>query len=98
MTDTEQGLTEAQRAVIREFLTSVDDVRKEQIRYVLASAENVRGHAKSLTLTESFAAFSYELNTFQRSSILTRLRQRACQRASDIINEYFELIEGEENG
>lgn len=91
-------MTEEQQATIREFLTSVDDVRKEQIRFVLASAENVRGHAKSLTLTESFAAFSHELNTFQRSSILKRLRQRACQRASEIIEEYFHILEGEENG
>ena len=88
-------LNDADRAIIREFLTGVDDFRKEQIRFVLSSAINARTHASELTLTESFAAFSHELNTFQRTSILTRLRQRACQRASDIIEEYLKTLEGE---
>jgi hypothetical protein len=92
-------LDDADKAIIRDFLTGVDDVRKEQIRFVLSSAINVRTYASSLSLTESFAAFTHELNTFQRTSILTRLRQRACQRASDIIDEYLKTLEGEvENG
>ena len=88
-------LDDAQKALIREFLTSATSVRKEQVRYVLASSENVRAYASSLTLTEAFAAFSYELNTFQRGSVLKRMRQRAAQCASDIVSEYIKTLEGE---
>ena len=87
---------EAQDAVIREFITSVEEVKKEQIRFVLSSAPTLRSHAKMLTLTECFAAHTYELNTFQRTSVLDRLRQRAGQRASELVQSYLEKLEGEE--
>lgn len=87
-------MNEAQEAAVHEFLTSMEGVRKEQIRYVLSSAINLRAQAKFLTLTECFAAHTYELNTFQRKSILDRLRQRAGQRASELVQEYLQTLEG----
>lgn len=85
-------------ATLREFLSGAEEMRREQVRYVLASASNVRNLAQELTLTEAFAAFTYELNTFQRSSVLYRLRQRIRQRASEVIDDYLVTLEGEENG
>lgn len=84
---------EISAATLKEFLSGAESLRREHVRYVLSSAGNVRNLAQTLTLTEAYVAFAHELNTFQRGSVLTRLRQRIRQRSGEVIDAYLKTFE-----
>lgn len=79
----------------QEFLATAENVRREQVTHVLVSAVNTRHHVQYLTLTEAYAAFKYELDTFQRQSVMTRLRQRLRGRACELIDQHLDFLENE---
>lgn len=83
-------------ASAKEFLaTAEEEMRREQITFILASAVNTRHYVQTLSLTEAYAAFKYELDTFQRQSVMKRLQQRIRGRACELIDQHLEYLENE---
>jgi len=82
-------------AETEEFLGTAEELRREQITHVTLSAENTRHYAGNLTISEAYAAFKYELDTFQRGSVMYRLRQRIRGRACELIDQHLDFLENE---
>lgn len=90
-----RGKDDVDLAALENFLSTVEGVRKNLITDILDSVENVRHNVQKLTITEAFVAHQYERDTLNRRSILNRLEQRARGRASELIQVYFDSLEGE---
>lgn len=85
-------------ASVREFLRAAESqVRRDHVAHVLKSIETLRAEVGSLTLTEAFAAYQYEESTFNRASIMRRLRQHMAARSAQIVKHYFDNQHGVEN-
>lgn len=88
-------MSERSNNAIHEFLTSAETgaARKEVIQFALQSVSVLRSDIKDLSLTETFAAYRYELQTFKRTAILKRLRQHARGRAGQVVDEFLQSLD-----
>jgi len=77
--------------VVDNFLGSAEGVRKDLVTKTLRSAVRVRSHVQKLTIAEAYVAYKYEKDTYNRVSVLNRLKQRMFGRASELVKAYFDL-------
>lgn len=79
------------KEAVAEFLRTAEreGARRDLITQVLESVATTRSKVQELSLSEAYAAYQYEVQTFNRSAILLRLKQRMRARAAELVDTFL---------